>query len=333
MGMVLAGDIGGTKTLLALAQAEGNAPRIVFERRYPSGGFADFESIADAFLAEARDTGVATQPLRHACFGVAGPIDGRRAKPTYLPWTLDADALTLRLGSGGTTLVNDFAAAAAGVLTLVQDELVTLQPGSPQSEAPRVVVGAGTGLGVAFLIHSHEDWQVIAGEGGHAGFAPGNEEQVELWHCLRQRHQRVTVERVVSGAGLVDIYRCLVDSGLTPDQPDPLSEADAAAAVAAAASRQAPTASQAMQMFVEAYGAFSGDLGLTVMARGGIFIAGGIAPKILPWLTQGSFIAAFNAKMGHGALTRLMPVHVVTNEKLGLRGAARLALRAAQDES
>jgi glucokinase len=332
MGAVLAGDIGGTKTLLALAQADGDLPRIVFEQRYASGGFGDFESMLDTFLAEARAAGATVEPLDHACFGVAGPIDGRRAKPTYLPWTLDADRLSQRLGSGGSTLVNDFAAAAAGVLTLAPDELVTLQAGSPQPHAPRVVVGAGTGLGVAILVHggdrSNDDWQVISGEGGHVGFAPGNEEQVELWHCLRQRHERVTVERVVCGAGLVDIYRCLVASGRAPDQPDPLQAADAAASIAAAASRQEQTALHAMRMFVEAYGAFAGDLGLTVMARGGVFIAGGIAPKILPWLSEGPFLAAFNAKKGHAALTRAMPVFVVTNEKLGLRGAARLALGA-----
>jgi glucokinase len=326
--LLLAGDIGGTKTLLALAQWDGAVPRILFRQRYASAGQPAFEAMLESFLAEARAAGTVDGPIGHACFGVAGPIAGRQAKPTYLPWTLDADALEQRFGIGGAELVNDFAAAAAGVLTLDAAELAVLQKGEPEEHGPRVVLGAGTGLGVAFIIWSGDDWQVVSGEGGHAGFAPADEEQIALWRCLQARYGRVTSERVVSGAGLADIYRCLVQGGLAPDAPDPLAAADPPAAIAQAAARGAPAAMRAQDIFVDAYGAFAGDLALTVLARGGVFLAGGIAPKVLPRLRAGGFCAAFNAKQGHGTLNRRVPVYVVTNEHLGLQGAAWLAARA-----
>lgn len=325
--LLLAGDIGGTKTLLALARPEGEVPRLLFRRRYPSAEQSDFEAMLAAFLAEARAAGLTGEPIARACFGVAGPIAGRQAKPTYLPWSLDAEGIEQRFGIGTTNLVNDFAAAAAGILTLETGELVTLQHGEPRPHAPRVVLGAGTGLGVALLVWSGSDWQVVSGEGGHVGFAPSDAEQLDLWRCLAERHGRVTAERVVSGAGLADTYRCLVQRGLPSESPDPLSSPDAPAAVAQAAGGGAGTAARALGIFVRAYGAFAGDLALTVLARGGVFLAGGIAAKILPWLQDGAFRDAFNAKQGHGTLNRAVPVHVVTNEQLGLQGAAWLASR------
>jgi glucokinase len=325
--LLLAGDIGGTKTLLALAQAQGEVPRLLFQRRYASGEQADFDTMLAAFLDEARAAGLGGEPIARACFGVAGPIAGRQAKPTYLPWTLDADVIERRYAIGTTTLVNDFAAAAAGILTLEAGELVTLQEGEPQQHAPRVVLGAGTGLGVAFLVWNGSDWQVVSGEGGHVGFAPADAEQLDLWRCLAERHGRVTAERVVSGAGLADIYRCLVQAGLAPESPDPLTSPDPPAAVALAAGHGSGTATRALGIFVRAYAAFAGDLALTVLARGGVFLAGGIAAKILPWLQDGAFRDSFNAKQGHGILTSRVPVHVVANEHLGLQGAAWLASR------
>lgn len=326
--LLLAGDIGGTKTLLALARPAPDAPQLLFQRRYASAEQADFDTMLDAFLDEAGAVGLGGEPIASACFGVAGPIAGRQAKPTYLPWTLDADVIERRLGIGAATLVNDFAAAAAGILTLEAGELVTLQPGEPRGHAPRVVLGAGTGLGVAFLVWNGSDWQVVSGEGGHVGFAPADADQVELWRCLAERHGRVTAERVVSGAGLADIYRCLLQRGLPPEAPDPLASPDPPAAVALAAEQGAATAARALDTFVRAYGAFAGDLALTVLARGGVFLAGGIAPKILPRLQDGAFCEAFNAKQGHGPLNRRVPVHVVANQRLGLQGAAWLASRA-----
>jgi glucokinase len=329
--VIVAGDIGGTKTLLALAEAGADGlPAIRFERRYASRDHGEFEPLLARFLAEAAAAGHACGTLAHASFGVAGPVSGRRVKPTYLPWTLDADALAAGHGIGGVTLVNDFAAAAAGVLTVGPQHLVTLQAGEPRPQAPKVVVGAGTGLGVAFLIWSGTDWQIVAGEGGHAGFAPADEEQAALWRHLHLRYRRVTAERVVSGLGLFDIYRFLVEErGWAADTPDPAHAPDPPAAVAAAAARGGAAAVRAMEIFVHAYGAFAGDLALTVLARGGVYVAGGIAARILPWLRGGRFVAGFTAKEGHATLAAAMPLHVVTEEQLGLHGAAWIALRRA----
>lgn len=323
--LLLGGDVGGTKTLLALAGGASDSPAILFQRRYASREQSGFQSMLDGFLAEARAEGIATDRIARACFGVAGPISGRTAKPTYLPWTLDADAIAARHGMGDALLVNDFAAAAAGILTLPTSELVALQDGQREDFAPRAVLGAGTGLGVAFLIWTGVRWQVIPGEGGHVGFAPADEEQIALWRCFAARYGRVSAERVVSGAGIEDIYRCLVASGAPPHHPDPLLEQDVPNAISGAAAHGATTPGHAVDLFVRAYGAFAGDMALTVMARGGVYLAGGIAPKILPLLQQGAFCEAFNAKMGHSILTRSMPVHVVTNQQLGLQGAVWLA--------
>lgn len=328
--MIVAGDIGGTKTLLALAEADaGGRPLIRFERRYGSREHPEFAPLLAQFLAEAAAQGHAQAALAHASFGVAGPVSGTRVKPTYLPWTLDAAEIASGCRIGGVTLVNDFAAAAAGVLTVGPQHLVALQAGEPDPAAPKVVVGAGTGLGVAFLVWDGGDWRIVSGEGGHAGFAPGDEEQAALWRYLHGRYRRVTAERVVSGLGLFDIYRFLVeDQGWPADAPDPRHSPDPPAAVAAAAERGGAASVRAMEIFAHAYGAFAGDLALTVLAHGGVYIAGGIAAKILPWLRAGRFVAGFRAKEGHGSLAAAMPVHVVTEEKLGLHGAAWIALRA-----
>jgi glucokinase len=327
--MILCGDIGGTKTLLALAADAADAPQVVFERRYASNDYADLDGMIDVFLAEARSAGQPVKALAAACFGVAGPVDDGRAKVTYLPWVLDAGALAGRHDLPSVLLLNDFAAAAAGIATLGPGDLVTLQAGEPLAHAPRAVLGAGTGLGVAFLLPEGGGWRTLAGEGGHVGFAPADEEQIALWQFLHRRHERVTAERVLSGSGLVDVYRFVSSERMPPESPDPLAaEVPAAAIAAAARAHPSGAAAHSLGLFAAVYGAFAGDLALTVMARGGVFLAGGIAPKILPWLRQAGFAAAFNAKEAHSALAASMPVHVVVNERLGLQGAAWLALAA-----
>jgi glucokinase len=320
--MILAGDIGGTKTFLALARATRDAPAIVFERRYASRDHADFPSLLRLFLDEAR----AKETIVSTCLGVAGPVERNRAKVTYLPWSLDGAALAREFGLGRVTLVNDFTAAARGIEALAAEELHTLQEGAPQAGEARVVVGAGTGLGVAALLPQDGGWRVVAGEGGHIGFAPADEEQVGLWRFLRQRSTQVSTERVLSGSGLVETYRFLCTREGGGDTPDPLAAIDPAAAISRLALEQPQSRSAAaLDMFVRAYGAFAGDLALLFMARGGIYLAGGMAPKILPLLRQGGFLAAFRAKAEHAPLMPGFPIHVVANEKLGLQGALRIA--------
>ena len=305
--MILVGDIGGTNARLALAAPGTTDP--IAERRYATADFGDFESVVAAFLAETKAT------ITAGCLAVAGPIsdDGRSAKLTNLPWTIDVDALAARFHLGHLTLANDFAAAAIGVTVAPAETLVPLQDGEPLGQAPKLVIGAGTGLGMATLVRHGDAWRVLAGEGGHVAFAPLDEDQDRILHALRAEHGRVTAERVISGPGLAAIHRILAGANLDPAEITrrALLEADAAAL-------------DSLDVFLSAYGAFAGDMAMAVMARGGVYLAGGIAAKLLPILPASPFLIAFNAKAEHAGLVRRMPVAVVTDPSLGLRGAACL---------
>jgi glucokinase len=309
--MILAGDIGGTKTLLALAGDDG----IALERRYSSQDWNDFPTLLHAFLDEA---GLAGINIASACFGVAGPVEDNRAKVTYLPWTLDGPTLARNFGIGQVTVVNDFAAAAQGVAALRPDDLVTLQEGRLLPDAPRLLIGAGTGLGVAALLPVGNGWRTVGGEGGHIGFSPANEEQQAVWQHLARPGGRVTAENVISGPGLAAIYDSLIKVS-----PRNTAIADPAEIVAAASSN--PLAGRALDLFIAAYGAFAGDLALLFMARGGVYLGGGIAPKILPRLMEGGFVRAFRERGVHAGLMPDFPIQVITNERLGLLGALSIA--------
>ncbi|MCG6874502.1 MAG: glucokinase [Betaproteobacteria bacterium] len=327
--MNIAGDIGGTKTLLALFEPRARTPQ--FERRYDSHGQPDFPSLLGQFLDEARGAMGARPQVERACFGIAGPVLDDHVKVTNLPWEMDARALERVFNISRVRLLNDFAAAAHGIEALGDDDVVTLQTGEPVADAPRVVIGAGTGLGVAYMVADGDRYRVIAGEGGHAAFAPADEEQVALWRHVHAGSNRVVLEHVLSGSGLARIYEFLRSQRRHPESPivaREMAEGDSAAAIARnALGRDDPLANAALDLFVAIYGSAAGDHALNVVARGGVFIAGGIAPKILPRIAAGGFQAAFNAKADFAAIARQMPVHVVTNEKLGLIGAAQCAAR------
>ncbi|MBI5618072.1 MAG: glucokinase [Gammaproteobacteria bacterium] len=320
MSLLLAADVGGTKTLLALGRA--GAPGT--SRRYENAAFPDFPALLAAFLA---DEGLAGPALAAACFAVAGPAGpgsgGAVRELTNRPgWIVDAPGLARRFGIERAGLVNDFAGAALGVLRLGPDERVTLQAGAPDPAAPKLVLGPGTGLGVAAL--RGED--VIASEGGHVGFAPRDAEQAALWAELAGQHGRVTAERIVSGSGLAACYRhCLRRAGRPV--PDDLLPAHVEPAAREA---NDPQARCALELFVDVFGAFAGDMAMTFLAQGGVYVVGGIAPKILPWLQDGRFLAAFNDKYEHAALAATLPVHVVLAPDVGLRGAFVAAARLAQ---
>ena len=307
--MILCGDIGGTKTLLGLAR-DGE---LLVDRRYANADFPDFAGLLAAFLTETR-----TDPLRigGGCLALAGPIadDGRSARLTNLPWSIDAAALSNRFGLPALRLANDFAAAALGAVTASSAQRVTLQEGEPLTAAPCLVVGAGTGLGMAIVLPQGETWRVLAGEGGHVAFAPADEQQMALWAFLHARHGRVTWERVVSGPGLTAIHEFVAATGLSPEEI-----ATRALASSGSAERRS------LDLFLAAYGAFAGDMALACLARGGVFLAGGIAARLLPALQQGGFLAAFNAKAEHAAIAARMPIHLATDPLLGLHGALQLA--------
>lgn len=311
--MHICGDIGGTKALLAIADVAAGRPRFVFRRRYECADFVDFATLFARFRAEAAPHGTA---LAGGCLAVAGPIDddGRTAQITNLPWRVDAAACGDSFGLPPLILANDFAAAAAGIAALDADALVTLQAGAPRADSARLVVGAGTGLGLSILVPEPGRWRIVPGEGGHVGFAPRTADDLRIHAALLAAHGRVTAERVISGPGLASIHRILSGEKLAP-----------AEIVERAGADPGSPAHATLEIFLAAYGAYAGDMALAAMARGGVYLAGGIAAKVLPVLRAGVFIAAFNDKQEHEALALRMPVHVVTDTELGLKGAALLA--------
>lgn len=315
--MILTGDIGGTKTLLALHD-EGGA--IVVQRRYSSHDASALADLVARFFRE-----VAPEGVRAACFGVAGPVLGERVKVTHLPWEIDAGALASRFGFEQVHLLNDFAAAAHGLGSLCPADLATLQPGKPMTQRPKVLIGAGTGLGIAYVL----DDAVLSGEGGHAAFAPADAIQDGLWQWLQRRVGRVQVEHVVSGSGLAHIYEFLLErqgQAAVAGTRDVLSAEDPPAMIAIRGLEGGdPLSLAAIDLFLACYGALAGDQALSVLARGGVYVTGGIAPKLLPRIAAGGFLAAFNDKGAYSDLNRACPVNVVLNPDLPLLGAARHA--------
>lgn len=309
---VLGADIGGTKTLIEARAGQ----RCLLRRRYENDDFADFDDLLTRYLHELR--GAESAPVDSACLAVAGPVAAQAVTLTNRPaWRLDATALGVRHGFARCTLVNDFAAVAAGIDTLEAGDTVCLQQGAPQAGATRVALGPGTGLGVAALA----DGQVLASEGGHTGFAPFDEETLGLWRLLGGHRQRVTNEQVISGPGLVACYRYRLQAR----QGDPGPTVAPATVVRLAQADGDAAAREALALFARCFGAVAGDFALAFLARGGVYLAGGVTAHVLPALQAPGFIAAFNAKGGHAALAASIPVHAVLATDIGLRGALALA--------
>jgi glucokinase len=321
--LLLAGDIGGTKALLALCDAQGAR----FERRYACSGFASFAALLERFRADAGAALGAAPRIARVSLGVAGPVAGNRVRMTNLAWEIDGRAL----GVARVRLLNDFEASAHALDGLTDGDRVTLQPGVPRARAPRLLIGAGTGLGAAVVLGRGRSLRVVSGEGGHAGFAPADELQEALLKHLRRDFGRVELEHVVSGAGLARIYGFLRETGRGFERGAAraaLEGGDPAAAIARAALKGSdPLALAALDLFIACYGAAAGDLALAVLARGGVYVTGGIAPRILERLRAGGFVAAFDAKGAFAGAARECPVHIVTNERLGLLGAVAAAPR------
>ncbi len=340
MTLLLAGDIGGTKTILRLVKAtENGSLKSLYEVRYSSKSYPDLVPMVETFLE------AATQELSQkfvpekACFAIAGPVVNNTSKVTNIGWDLDADRLSESLAIAKVTLINDFAAIGYGVLALKETDLHTLQAGQPDKLAPIAIIGAGTGLGQGFVIHD----QVFGSEGGHADFAPKSELEFQLSRYLLDKNniERISVERVVSGQGIVAIYQFLRDREFAAESPEvgevvraweaqagKEKTVDPAAAIAQAALEQRDTLSEkTMSMFVEAYGAEAGNLALKLLPYGGLYIAGGIAAKILPLMQEGSFLQNFTQKGRMNSLMKRVPVHIVLNPQVGLIGAALCASR------
>lgn len=327
--LILAADVGGTKTLLQLRRiddAQASSGTVVAEQRYASQSFDSLEAMVQRFIDEAG------QPLpRSACFAVAGPVDGegakQRARLTNLPWQLDSRQLSTALGIPRITLLNDFQAIGYSLGELSASELSPLHPAAPQARGPQLVLGAGTGLGVCLVMPDGDHATSHPSEGGHMAFAPQDAQQQALLDFLQSDLERVSYERLISGSGLVSIYRFLLNRQQGEDDtllaaPDP-----AAAIGERAVADDHPLAVEAVTLFTRLYGAFAGDMALACLPTGGVYIAGGIAPKLLPCLQQGAFMEAFFNKGRMAGLMQRFPVQVITNPQCGLLGAAHYAAR------
>ena len=323
---VLVGDVGGTYTRLAVFTAEATGLAREREQVYASGEFPGLGEIARRFLA-----GSAACEL--GAFGIAGPVAGGRSKVTNLPWVVDAAELAGELDLEGAWLLNDLEALAHGLAALSPNDFRVLQAGAPDATGNAALIAAGTGLGEAGLYwdgRRHLPW---ATEGGHADFAPRNPREIALFEHLARRFGRVSWERVVSGPGLVNVFRFLLAHRHEADPEWFLAAeqgGDPAAAIAEAArAERSPVAAEALGMFCEIYGAEAGNLALKVMASGGIYVGGSIARKLIEPLASGPFLEALCTKGRMQPLLEAMPVQVVLAEGVALLGAARYALEAA----
>lgn len=317
---MLCGDIGGTNSRLLVADVDGTDISTIFEKSYPSRAFGCFDDVLERFLEEAE-----TVPAS-ACFAIAGPVKHGEAKITNLPWRLSETRLQENFSLSHVSLINDFSAVVYGIPALDESGYRTLQKGKLESNAPRVVLGAGTGLGVAQSICQNGQWQALPSQGGHMGFSPANSVQRDVLQWMSNQQDYVRNEDLLSGKGLVNLYRYYAEIS---DQIDSdrvrqvLMLDDPAAAISHdAIHEEDELAVWALTQFVEIYGAVAGDLALFTLAFGGVFLAGGIAPKIADQFEGDAFLRAFHHKGPMSELMSQFPVHIIMNERVGLMGAA-----------
>ncbi len=324
MRTILAGDIGGTNSRLALFD-ETRLTEPVFLRVYASGDFESFLRIVDRFLAEAQQAMPDATP---ACagFGVAGPVDGAIVKLTNLPWVLDGDAVRDRLAGQPVTIVNDFTAICHAVPHLDARHLHQIGGGRALAQATIAVLGAGTGLGEGFIVWHDGNHQVIPSEGGHADFAPRNALEIRALEYLTDKYHRVSYERILSGPGLVNLYEFFRDREGMAEAPAVREEMRHESAPPVISrhgmARSDPLCERALELFCTIYGAEAGNLALKLLARGGVYLAGGIAAKILPMLEAGGFRHGFESKGRYRDFLESVPSYVITHEQPGLMGAA-----------
>jgi glucokinase len=323
--IVLAGDVGGTNARLAIVELDGRGARITRESRYPSRDYPGLTPIVRHFLAEA-----ASRPDL-ACFGIACPIVGDDCTAPNLPWTINARTLAAEIGIPRTTIINDFVAVGYGIELLGPSDLATLQEGGPTPKGPIALIGAGTGLGQGYLIWEGDHYRVLASEGGHGDFAPSGEVQSDLLRYLRRQFGRVSWERLLSGPGIVNAYRYLLASGVAPERTvvrDEMEQEDPAMVITRHGIAKTDCLSdRALDLFCEILGAQAGNLALTIVSTGGVYLAGGIAPRLVERLRSGPFMTAFRNKGRMSELLSRIPVHVIMNPNVGLLGAAAVAGR------
>ena len=322
--MILAGDIGGTNARLAYFQAQDGHLTVAAEGVFPSRGHSGLDEIVAQFVKSQ------SQRPDVACFGVAGPVRNGKVETSNLPWTVEASRLATELQLPSAILINDLEANAWGIASLGENDLVALNRVKGTPSGNQAVISAGTGLGEAGLYWDGKSYDIFACEGGHTDFAPRTELEIELLRFLTARFGHVSYERIVSGPGLVNVYQFFRDTH-RGEEPAWLTEefahGDAAAAISrAAVSGKSPLAEHALDLWISIYGAEAGNLALKLMATGGVYLGGGIAPKLATKLAGPLFMQAFLSKGRMQPLLESIPVRIITNDKIALFGAARYAL-------
>ena len=322
--MILAGDIGGTKTNLAYFKVEAETLVLIVTKGYPSRQYGSLNEVIDVMQREH------PAKISAAAFGIAGPVVDGRSKLTNLGWNVDAGDIAVELNLETVGLLNDLEATAYGTLRLEENDKVILQQGVPQEGAAIAVIAAGTGLGEGGLIWDGSRYRALPSEGGHTDFAPRSELEIELLRFMLHKHQRVSYERLVSGPGLYNLYQFFRSRASYPEPTwlkEKIASSDPSAAVSQAGMMGNDEACvQALEMFVSLYGAEAGNLALKILSTGGVFVGGGIAPKILARIQQGSFLTSFVRKGRYTDLLNNMPISVILNDKTALYGAAHFAL-------
>ena len=323
--MILAGDIGGTKTNVALFEEDADklgAP--ITQQSFPSKQYDSLDAIIKEYIA------AHPAEVKYACFGIAGPVVGGRVETPNLAWKVDGNVLAQTIGVERVDLINDLEATAFGIEGLKDAQLYTLNAGDQSRTGHRALIAAGTGLGMAGIFWDGGHYRPIASEGGHADFAPRNDMEIDLLRYLTEKFGgHVSYERALSGPGLFNIYSFLRDTKQA-DEPDWLAEeiasGDKTAAVSKAAlANKSELAVKALDLFVTIYGAAAGNLALTFKSVSGLYIGGGIAPKIIEKLKSGGFMSAFQDKGRLSSLVGSIPVHVILDDKTALYGASRCA--------
>ncbi len=316
--MIIAGDVGGTNVRLAFFNKGEKRDPVLLEK-HQSADFADFSSLLKKFISTLNG-----KQIEAACFGVAGPVQNGRCQATNLPWVIDASVLSEQLGIKKVWLINDLEANAWGVTLLRSEERMVLNPGVAQ-QGNGALISAGTGLGEAGLYWNGSGHVPFACEGGHADFAPADEEQADLWHFLKGRFEHVSYERVLSGAGIFQIYQFLVEvkkekqcSAIRGLQPQRIITEKAL-------KKECPTCIRTLDLFCSIYGSEAGNLALKLLSMHGMYIGGGIAPHIISILTNGRFMKAFTAKGRFAPMLSKIPVQVILNDQTALIGAAHYA--------
>lgn len=328
--MILAGDIGGTKTNLAFFSREDDRLFLRRSGSYPNSEHGSLIEILQKFC------GQGDERIASASFGIAGPVLDGRCEATNLAWIVESKEVSAHLGLESVGLINDLSATAFGTLHLLPNETKVLNEGKPESEGTIAVIAAGTGLGEGALVWDGQRYRSLPSEGGHTDFGPRDEVEVDLLRFIQEKFEHVSYERIVSGPGVLILYEFFRSRSDYPE-PDWLREelktGDPSAAIASAAlARRDQAAELTLNLFVSLYGAEAGNLALKLLPKGGLYVGGGIAPKLLPLIEAGGFMQSFLAKGRFAYLMKEIPVRVILNDKTALTGAAHYSM-VMEDES